>query len=252
MGEFVFLSGLPRTGSTLLTSILSQNPEIHTEGNSALCQLMWDLQVSCRNTEQMQNRPDLEHKLLDSLPKVFYQGITGHIFDKCRSWTLPANLSLIHNYIDNSPKIIIMLRPIVDIVRSFIFIRKMNNWTNPEIGLLDEGSEPIMRSLIGIKYVLENNVQNIHFVDYDDLINNPKKTIDAIYEFCEIKSFNHNFNQILNKNPENDEALNLVGLHDIRPEISRRKIEIRLSKNLYEKAKLLDNDLRGKRHRSHY
>ncbi len=27
----IFLSGLPRTGSTLLTSILTQNPDIHAE-----------------------------------------------------------------------------------------------------------------------------------------------------------------------------------------------------------------------------
>ncbi len=41
--NFYFISGLPRTGSTLLSSILYQNPLIHTEGNSALCQLMWDI-----------------------------------------------------------------------------------------------------------------------------------------------------------------------------------------------------------------
>ena len=43
------LSGLPRTGSTLLSAILYQNPKIHAEGNSGLCQLMWDLEVSCKH-----------------------------------------------------------------------------------------------------------------------------------------------------------------------------------------------------------
>jgi len=45
--KFFFISGLPRTGSTLLSSILYQNPLIHAEGNSALCQLMWDNYISC-------------------------------------------------------------------------------------------------------------------------------------------------------------------------------------------------------------
>ena len=38
--QFVCLSGLPRTGSTLLSAILSQNPLIHAEGNSAVSPLM--------------------------------------------------------------------------------------------------------------------------------------------------------------------------------------------------------------------
>jgi len=50
--QFVCLSGLPRSGSTLLSAILSQNPLIHAEGNSAVCQLMWDMQMSCFNTSR--------------------------------------------------------------------------------------------------------------------------------------------------------------------------------------------------------
>ena len=152
MKNIFFLSGLPRTGSTLLTSILSQNPQIHAKGNSPLCQLMWDLQVSCSNTEQMQNNPDVSDKLLSSIPKTFYENSNKNIVDKCRSWTLPANLELIDNYITKSPKIIVMLRPMVEIVKSFVFIRTMNNWKNPEEGLLDDKSEPIMRSFDGVKH----------------------------------------------------------------------------------------------------
>ena len=52
--QFVFLSGLPRTGSTLLSAILSQNPKIYSEGNSAVCQLMFDMQQSCINKAKEQ------------------------------------------------------------------------------------------------------------------------------------------------------------------------------------------------------
>ena len=54
MEQFVCLSGLPRSGSTLLTAILSQNPLIHAEGNSAVCQLMWDLHQSGLTTAKEQ------------------------------------------------------------------------------------------------------------------------------------------------------------------------------------------------------
>lgn len=243
MGDIVFLSGLPRTGSTLLTSVLSQNPALHTEGNSALCQLMWDMQVSCWNTEQLHNRPDVQDKLISSIPEVFYKGIEGNIIDKCRSWTLPANLQLIDKYITKSPKIIVMLRPVVDIVKSFIFIRKMNGWSNPEVGLLDKDSEPIMRSLNGVKHAKSIDSGQFLYIWYDDLVMNPMQEINKIYDFCGWKKFNHQFDDIKNSTPERDDLLGLLGLHDIRPELKRREIKVKLSDKLYKKAIQLDEEL---------
>lgn len=241
--DITFLSGLPRTGSTLLTSILSQNEQIHTQGNSALCQLMWDTQVSCWNTEQIKNSPDVPDKLLGAIPNIFYSGINKHIVDKCRSWTLPANLELIDRYITKSPKIVVMLRPIVDIVKSFVFIRQMNGWNNPEEGLLDDNSEPIMRSLNGVKHSKSVNSGQFLYVWYDDLLGNPQETIDKIYNFCGWDKFEHNFEDIKNLTPERDDLLNLIGLHDIRPQLSRRSIDIKLSDKLYDKAVQLDKEM---------
>ena len=241
--NITFLSGLPRTGSTLLTSILSQNSALHTEGNSALCQLMWDMQVSCWNTEQLQNKPDMQDKLLTSIPEVFYQGVEGNIIDKCRSWTLPANLELIDKYITKSPKIIVMLRPIVDIVKSFVLIRDMNGWNNPEAGLLDDDSEPIMRSLNGVKHAKSIDSGQFLYLWYDDLVNNPEQTINKVYDFCGWEKFNHQFDNIKNLTPERDDLLGLLGLHDIRPELKRREVKVKLSDELYEKAIQLDKEM---------
>lgn len=231
-----FLSGLPRTGSTLLTSVLNQNPSIYAGANSALCQTMWDLQVSCWNSEQLDNNLELEAKLISSIPNVFYEEIDKNIVDKCRSWTLPANLDLINKYITKSPKIIVMTRPIIDIVKSFVFIRQMNGWANPEMGLLDDESEPIMRSLNGVIHAKSINTGQFLFIEYDDLIESPQKTIDKIYDFCEWDKFEHNFSNVINQYPENDVALNMNGLHDIRKEFGRRKLDIKLSKETRLKA----------------
>lgn len=242
--NIVFLSGLPRTGSTLLTSILSQNPDLHTEGNSALCQLMWDMQVSCQQTEQMLNKPGLSEKLISELPNMFYENATGSIIDKCRSWTLPANLELIDKYITKTPKIIVMTRPIIEIVESFVFIRKMNGWVNPEQGLLDEGSEPIMRSLAGVNHAKQVDDGQFLFVEYQDLLNDTAVTLEKIYAFCGWKAFKHDLLNIENSHAEMDELLNLVGLHDIRRIISKREKKVEISKSLYEKAVALDKQNR--------
>lgn len=204
---------------------------------------MWDMQVSCWNTEQIQNRPDVQDRLISSIPKIFYQGVEGNILDKCRSWTMPANLELIDKYITKSPKIVVMLRPIIDIVRSFVYIRQSNNWSDPEQGLFDAGSDPIMRSLDGVKHSKFVDNGQFLYVWYDDLVNSPKATIDRIYDFCGWDNFEHTYDNIKNLKPERDDLLNMIGLHDIRPNLARRSIDITLSEYTYDKALELDTEL---------
>lgn len=246
MNKFIALSGLPRSGSTLLSAILSQNPDIHAEGNSAVCQLMWDMQQSCNGNSQQQlianNKYDVSYDLITSIPNIYYKNVKQSvIFDKCRSWTLPDNMNMLYKYIDENPKVIVLERPIIDIVKSFVSLRLKNNWQgNPEEGLLDEWSEPIMRSYNGVKWAKKNNNGEFLFVKYDDIVTDHKLTLKRIYEFCELKHFEHNFSHIVNNHPENDKVYEMLGQHDIRPTISKRNIEVKLSNEIIKKCKALD------------
>jgi sulfotransferase len=244
--QYIGLSGLPRSGSTLLSSILSQNPDIHAEGNSAVCQLMWDMQQSCSGNAKEQllanNKNHTAKDLITSIPSIYYKNVKASIIiDKCRSWTLPDNMNMFYNYLDSKPKVIVLERPIIDIVKSFVNLRKENNWQgNLEEGLLDDWSEPIVRSLNGIKLAKENNKGEFLFIQYDDLINNTRDTINSIYKFCELKPYKHDFTNIINKHPENDEVYGMLGQHDIRPTISKRKLNVTLSNEIIKKCKYLE------------
>lgn len=224
----VFLSGLPRTGSTLLSAILSQNPDIHSEGNSAVCQIMWDVHSSCEGSanEQLRanNRVNTQESLVSAVPAIYYKDIKAtHIVDKCRSWTLSSNMEMIRRYITDDPKVIVMTRPIDEIVKSFVRLRKDNGWTGDlESDLLISGSEPIMRSLDGVKWAQENNKGEFLFVEYRDLVSNTQDVINNIYEFCGWDSFPHYFTGIENKFHEDDSVYSLIGQHDIRSEIGFR------------------------------
>jgi sulfotransferase len=243
--NFMGLSGLPRTGSTLLSAILSQNPEIHAEGNSAVCQLMWDAQCSVLGTASQQliasDRLDTGIELIKNIPNIYYKDVTAStVIDKCRSWTLPDNMAMLYKYFEHKPKVLVLERPLVEIVRSFVALRQANNYQgDPEEGLLDTWSEPIMRSYEGVKWAKENNNGEFLFVQYNDLINNTKSTIDTIYEFCELESFEHDFNNIVNKHPENDEVYGMLGQHDIRPTINKRNLDVKLSKEIIAKCESL-------------
>jgi len=240
--QFVALSGLPRTGSTLLSAILSQNPEIHAEGNSAVCQLMWDMQQSVVNSEQIKaSNKNVLDALVRQIPHTYYADVTKPVVvDKCRSWTLPANVEILNRYFDNTPKVIVLVRPLVEIVASFMALHKANGWTNSEMRLLDDGSEPIMRSLAGVEWARKNNNGEFLFVTYDDLVDDTHGSLHRIYEHCGWQPFAHNLDNIVNQYKENDAVYGLVGQHDIRPQISRRTVDIDLSEKLIKECNRLD------------
>jgi sulfotransferase len=246
MKQFVCLSGLPRTGSTLLSAILSQNPNIHAEGNSAVCQLMWDMSQSCTITskEQLQatNRESTIHDIISQIPHIYYKNAKEPIVvDKCRSWTISANIDLLRKYVDANIKIIVLERPVIEIVKSFVKLYKDNKRELNLNALLAPQSEPIMRSIAGINWAKKNNQTNTFlFLSYQDLISNPKETIAKIYEFCGWEPFPHNYDHVLVKYPEDDSVYQLKGQHKIRPRVSKRIYDIDLPEPIVQQCTKID------------
>lgn len=229
MKNFIALSGLPRTGSTLLASILFQNPNIHTEGSSALYRLMYDMQVSLETESSLwikgSGRQDVKSKLMSEIPNIYYSNTTApNVFDKNVAWVFPGGVELIQDNIRSDPKIIAMIRPVEEIIQSFIRLRKLNNWQGDiESDLRDPQNPLIGLAAFWVEQAQLRNDDKFLFIQYDDLVDHTKDVLKSIYDFCEIEYFEHDLNNIENKNPENDEHWGLVGLHDIRRTISRRE-----------------------------
>jgi sulfotransferase len=214
-----FLSGLPRSGSTLLTSILYQNPEIHTEGVSGLCDLMWVASQSVKRSQQWNGNPrDSEH-IVRNIPSLYYRDVQKPIvIDKCRAWTLPLNMQMIREYVTPNPKVILCVRPVDDVVQSFqkLFARNKRD---------DFESSPfaseLSMSIAGTSYALEQNDSKTFLViDFNDLLSNTNEILNNIYNFLELEPFNHDLNNIVNENQEDDSIYGLSGMHDIRKTIS--------------------------------
>ena len=245
MKQFVCLSGLPRTGSTLLSAILSQNPEIHAEGNSAVCQIMWDTLQSCKNGAREQlaasKRESTIHDIVSQIPHLYYKNIKEPIVvDKCRSWTMPPNIEILQKYVDANYKIIVLERPVVEIVTSFVKLYRDNNkMIQPEM-LLQPRSEPIMRSIAGINWAKKNNYGHFLFITYNELIQNTEATIKKIYDFCGWAYFKHDFNNIKVKYPEDDTVYQLDGQHSVRSTIHKRNVKVPLSEAVIQQCTMID------------
>ena len=243
------MAGLPRSGSTLISSILSQNPKIHSGPSSPVTGIMWHLENFLLNDELFLANPKQEQmgNLISSVILHHYSDIEKEIIiDKNRSWVSRPNY--IQGYLGTEPKIIVPVRKIDEILASFIAMHRRNpidltigkiNFIDRElikrdIPLTDEnrcawiaGPEGILgQSINAIRELLVSGNQNIlHFVDYEDLMNSPKETIDAIYDFIGEEHFEHDFENIENLNKERDEEVyGFADMHDVRSSLGRSGI----------------------------
>lgn len=232
------LSGLPRTGSTLLSAILNQNPKIHSEGSSHLCELMFSVQQSCINDEQRHLRasrrfPKTMHNIVSALPGLYYKDIKKPIIvDKCRVWANHANMQLIYNYITDKPKVIILRRKVEEIMMSLLNIFKKNNINFTAYDILSPTNDDFRIPILSVIDSYKNNNGTFLFVNYNDIVENTERTLKDIYDFCEWEYYPHNFTNIVHPFPEDDTYYGLQGLHDVNPTIIKENKNIELSKDI--------------------
>lgn len=229
--QFIMLSGLPRTGSTLLVALLTQNPAIYGEGLSALCQLMWNAKHACETDAiAANNRLHTKHDVLSALPYLYYKNVTQPIIiEKGRTWANPLNLQMWDESVQVGQKVVVLVRPTEDVMKSMASLRTKNGWQGDlYTDLIQYGSEPICRAAEGVAMAREQFPERLLFIDYRDLIADPLAQIERIYDFYGIDKFGHWLDGIEHKRPENDEVHGLIGMHDVRPTISVREIDIEL------------------------
>jgi len=234
------MSGLPRSGSTLLTALLNQNPEIHSSTNSPLLDTIhYTEEYLLYNSEQYKATPNPQgaHKVLSSIPHNYYFNTPQNIIiDKSRGWV--NQIQHIKDYITSEPKIICPVRSIHDILSSFLnliynskttsFIDQNLIQNNIEISN-DNRCEYLMspQGIIGQSYyalqqaVKKNNEKYLLFVEYDDLVKNPQQELNRIYEFLELPLYSHNFENIIPKVNENDTVYHLENMHTVRSKVEK-------------------------------
>ena len=211
--KLFFLIAQPRSGNTLLSSILNQNPEIACTGNSITLEIMKDLFL-LKQKDVFKNFPD--HKSLDNVLSSVYGNYYKDwpqriIIDRGPVMT-KGNLMLMQKYFKHSYKCIVLLRDVIDVLASYIkwytenpdaFPNKFGSNDEEKLTRLmsDEGS--IAKELKAIK----NSYNYKHlccYIKYDNLVTNPELEIKKIYELIDEPYYPHKF--------ENLQQLNINGI----------------------------------------
>lgn len=253
MKSLVFLSGLPRTGTTVLASLLNQNPKLHCTSTSGLLHFLSGVdytyqQVSQRykatNSSQLKN-------IFKSICNSYYSHIEQDIvIDKWRGWM--GNIPQIKEVICDAPKIICTYRPIEEIAASFLALLENDpdNFVDIELKksniILDNDNRAKYlwnTGVIGETYdMFESCLQyknEICYISYSDIVNNSDKTFEKVYSYLNIEYFNHTYNNINDDVNDNDDYWQIKNLHCIR---NKLKLQYKnphdyMTKNLVENFK---------------
>jgi hypothetical protein len=244
MNNIYFLTSLPRAGNTLLGSIVNQSQHVKLTANTILTDVIYQLQL-IKDIEIYKNFPD-EKSLNNIIKNVFNNYYENwkidNIIDR-GAWGTPYNLECLKSII-KKPKFIILYRPVLECLASFIKIEKpINIELRCHELMKDDGM--IGKSLWSIKNIIKKK-ENYLILKYSDLVNKPSNEINKIYKFLNIDIFNHklkNFDDFLINNIKYDDSVLGSQLHKIRTnkiEFNKYKIEDYLPSNIIKQYSNLD------------
>lgn len=260
MKTLYFLGGLPRSGSTLLGSLLNQHSNVYVSPTSPLGDVITDIERSFNriDTQFTFPREEISYNVYKAVLGNFYNHIPKSIIlDKHRFWG--KNLDTVKKFLPTEPKIVATYRPIPEVITSYISLIERSGYRENFIdrhlrrdnipNTNENRAECIWRYYVSPSYEsmiygITKYPEWIHIVEYNEIISNPQEELDKIYKFLGVRPEPNNFNQIENTcGEQKDEAWGLKGLHDIRPNlsrISRNPVEVIGEKNvrIYSKFNL--------------
>ena len=204
--QLFFLVAQPRSGNTLFTSIINQNPEIACTPNSITLEIMKDLFL-LKDTDVFQNYPDHKslNNVLDSVYDSYYKDWPQPIIIDRGPVITPGNFKLMQKHFKRPFKCIVLLRDLIDVLASYMkwytenpdsFINKFGLQTDEEKLMMIMNKEgAVAKELEAIKN--SYNYKDIcHYIKYDDMVANPEKTFIDLYQFLGIKPFKHSFQDL--------------------------------------------------------
>jgi sulfotransferase len=226
MKSYYFISGLPRSGSTLLSSILKQNPEFYSDIASpveALTGTAIDIMTGAESnfTITEEQRKNLAYGIFDGYYKHINRSV---IFDSSRSWTRKTNfIKALFPY----TKILCPVRDIVSILNSFEVILSKNCFYTKQINdqvfsqnIFIRINQLFQREIINYHSFLQEgyalNPEMIYFIEYENLCKDPERTIRSVYEFLDKPYYSHDFENLEYSNDNFDKVCNLKDLHTVR------------------------------------
>lgn len=216
-----FLVGLPRSGSTVLSKILNQHPNIFVSPTSPFLDFYHRSLKALEDIEKSHSAGYVIDKqtVLFNTAFSFYNRNKPHLIEKNRDWInhyKSVNLNL-----QKDAKFIMTIRPIEEVITSFYKLIVLKNRRKEDIDSLFE---------IYVKKDYNNLLKHSHLkehlciVTYKDILENNTQTMKKIETYLKVKHHDYDLYNIEDETPENDEKWGITGLHDVRTTLSDQSL----------------------------
>jgi len=230
-------SSLPRSGSTLLSNIIAENPSFYCTPTSGVSDYVLNSKYIYNNSQAVkaQDKDEMENSFFNYIKfgmQGYFSEITDktNILDKSRDWAI--NYKLLEK-IQDKPKVICMVRD----VRAIYSSMEKNFRKNPHkenhvqntvklVGTtLDKRVDiwadglPVGIAMDRLKDIFQQGLnKHMLFIRYEDLMSDPKETMNRVYDYLGIDRFEHSFDKIIQTTNEDDDVHGIYGSHTLREE----------------------------------
>jgi sulfotransferase len=229
-----FISGLPRSGSTLLSALLRQNPRVHASITSPVGSVV--LAALHELSEAHEGAVFVDEERRKAVLRGVFQGYyhdshaTKTVFDTNRLWSckFPTLRKLYP-----AAKLICCVRDLPWVYDSVERLIRRNALQPSKLfgfeasGTVYDRFEILNRSngLVGFAWTglrqafYSDDAANLLLVTFETLTQNPARALEAIYNFVDLPPFPHDFENVEFDVSEFDRRLGTPGLHSVRKQV---------------------------------
>jgi sulfotransferase len=251
MARYHFLSGLPRSGSTLLAALLRQNSALHAAMSSPVASIVTQtMRAMSQENEGAVFIDDAQRaRILRGAVDGYYADIAGAcVFDTNRLWC--AKLPLIAALWPDA-KIVACVRNPAWVLDSVERLTRTNALQPSGIFRFDPAGNVYSRAeglmagngLIGFSLnslrdaVFDSRANRLLLVRFETLVADPARALAAIYDHVGLAPFDHDFETI---EPDYDamlfdQRIGAPGLHAVGARVHREPRPTVLPPDLYDR-----------------